>query len=149
MIRILEGRLGCKGDSMALAIEHRTQEGIEILDLRGRLTLGEEDLVLRDEIDKAISAGHTRLVLDLGKVTDIDTTGLGTLLFALAQLRNAGGGLALADLRLTHLKLLVLAKMEAVFEVFHQVQDAVNSFFPERQIRHYDVLEFVESMEPK
>ncbi|MCU1337187.1 MAG: anti-sigma-factor antagonist [Bryobacterales bacterium] len=134
---------------MALAIEHRTQEGIEILDLRGRLTLGEEDLVLRDEIDKAISAGHTRLVLDLGKVTDIDTTGLGTLLFALAQLRNAGGGLALADLRLTHLKLLVLAKMEAVFEVFHQVQDAVNSFFPERQIRHYDVLEFVESMEPK
>ena len=132
---------------MALKIAHRLEEGIEILDLRGRLTLGEEDLSLRHEIDKAVRAGNIRLVLDLGEVSQIDTTGLGTLLFVQARLRKAGGGLALANLRLIHMKLLVVAKMEREFEVFHQVQDAINSFFPDRQIRHYDILEFLESMQ--
>jgi anti-sigma B factor antagonist len=134
---------------MALGIVHRKQEGIEILDLRGRLTFGEEDLVLRSEITEAVAAGNKRLVLNLGKVTDIDTTGLGTLLFARAELRKAGGGLALASLRLGHMKLLVVAKMGTVFEVFHRVQDAIDSFFPDRYLRHYDILEFVESLGSK
>jgi anti-sigma B factor antagonist len=134
---------------MVLDIEHREQEGIEILDLRGRLTLGEEDLVLRNEIDKAATAGRTRLVLDLGKVTDIDTTGLGTLLFAQTRLRNAGGGLALANLHPAHMELLVVAKMEATFEVFDQDQDAINSFFPDRRVPHFDILEFVETKRRK
>jgi anti-sigma B factor antagonist len=134
---------------MALDITHREQEGIEILDLRGRLTLGEEDLTLRNEINRAAAAGRTRLVLDLGKVTDIDTTGLGTLLLAQTRLRNAGGGLALANLRPAHMELLVVAKMEAIFEVFDRHQDAVNSFFPDRHTSQIDVLEFVESMRRK
>jgi anti-sigma B factor antagonist len=134
---------------MALKIAHRTQEGIDILDLTGRLTLGEEDLLLRNEIDKAITAGNIRLVLNLGEVTQIDTTGLSTLSYAQAELRQAGGGLALANLRLIHMKLLVIAKMEAEFEVFHEVQDAINSFFPDRKIQRYDILEFVESMRQK
>jgi len=134
---------------MALKIAHRTQEGIDILDLTGRLTLGEEDLLLRNEIDKAITAGNIRLVLNLGEVTQIDTTGLSTLSYAQAELRQAGGGLALANLRLIHMKLLVVAKMEAEFEVFHEVQDAINSFFPDRKIQRYDILEFVESMRQK
>jgi anti-sigma B factor antagonist len=134
---------------MALKIAHRTQEGIDILDLTGRLTLGEEDLLLRNEIDKAITAGNIRLVLNLGEVTQIDTTGLSTLSYAQAELRQAGGGLALANLRLIHMKLLVIAKREAEFEVFHEVQDAINSFFPDRKIQRYDILEFVESMRQK
>jgi anti-sigma B factor antagonist len=134
---------------MALKIAHRTQEGIDILDLTGGLTLGEEDLLLRNEIDKAITAGNVRLVLNLGEVTQIDTTGLSTLSYAQAELRQAGGGLALANLRLIHMKLLVVAKMEAEFEVFHEVQDAINSFFPDRKIQRYDILEFVESMRQK
>jgi len=134
---------------MALKIAHRTQEGIDILDLTGRLTLGEEDLLLRNEIDKAITAGNIRLVLNLGEVTQIDTTGLSTLSYAQAELRQAGGGLALANLRLIHMKLLVVAKMEAEFEVFREVQDAINSFFPDRTIQRYDILEFVESMRQK
>ena len=134
---------------MALKIAHRQEEGIEILDLSGRLTFGEEDLALRNQIDKAVNGGHIRLVLDLGEVTQIDTAGLGTLSFTQAELRKAGGGLALANLRLVHMKLLVVAKMETEFEVFHQVQDAINSFFPGRQIRRYDILEFVESMRHK
>jgi anti-sigma B factor antagonist len=130
---------------MALGIVHWKQEGIEILDLRGRLTFGEEDLILRNEIKEAVAAGN-KLVLNLGNVTDIDTTGLCTLLLARAELRKAGGGLALANLRLEHMKLLVVAKMGTVFEVFHRVQDAIDSFFPDRDLRHYDILEFVESL---
>ena len=130
---------------MALEIVHRKQDGIEILDLRGRLTLGEENLILRNGIKAAVSAGHIRLVLNLGKVTDIDTTGLGTLLFALTELRKAGGGLALANLRLGHMRLLVVAKMGTVFEIFHRVHDAIDSFFPDRYLRRYDILEFVKS----
>ena len=131
---------------MALEIVHRKQDGVEILDLRGRVTFGEEDLILRNEIKGAVAAGNNRLVLNLGKVTDIDTTGLGTLLFARAELRKAGGGLALADLRLAHIKLLVVAKMGTVFEVFHQAQDAIDSFFPDRNLQRYDILKFVESL---
>ena len=138
-----------RGIRMPLKIARRQEEGIEILDLKGRLTLGEEDLALRNEIDNAISAGNIRVVLNLAEVTQIDTTGLGTLSFAHAEFRKAGGGLALASLRLVHMQLLVVARMEAEFEVFHQVQDAINSFFPERQIRRYDILEFVESQRPK
>jgi len=130
---------------MALDIASREQDGIEILNLRGRLTLGEEDLALQNEINKAAAAGRTRLVLDLGKVTDIDTAGLGTLVYAQTRLRNAGGGLALANLRPAHMELLVVAKMEAIFEVFDQEQDAINSLFPDRHIPHIDILEFVES----
>jgi anti-sigma B factor antagonist len=130
---------------MALEFEHRDQEGIEILDLKGRLTFGEEDLALRNEISKAMAGGRIRLVLNLAKVTDIDTTGLGTLLFAMAKLRKAGGGLALARLHPAHMDLLVIAKMETVFKVFDHEQDAINSFFPERQVPRFDIAEFLSS----
>jgi len=134
---------------MALEIEQRDQEGILILNLKGRLTLGEEDLALRNEITSAEAAGKIRLVLNLAKVTDIDTTGLGTLVSAMAKLRSAGGGLALSNLHPAHMALLVIAKMDTAFKVFKQDQDAVNSFFPDRQVPHFDILEFLESLRQK
>jgi anti-sigma B factor antagonist len=134
---------------MALAIVHRRQDGIEILDLRGRITLGRENVTLRNEIKAAMSAGNFRLVLNLGNVTQIDATGFGTFLFALAELRKVGGGLALANLRPGHMKVLAVAKMGTVFEVFRQVNDAIDSFFPDRCLRRYDILEFVASLRQK
>ncbi len=131
--------------SMALEFEHRDQEGIEILDLKGRLTFGEEDLELRNEIGKAMAGGRIRLVLNLGKVTKIDTTGLGTLLFAMAELCRVGGGLALTNLHPAHMELLVISKMETIFKVFDHEQDAINSFFPERQVPRFDIVEFLSS----
>jgi anti-sigma B factor antagonist len=134
---------------MGLEIGHREVEGIEIVDLEGRLTFGEEDLQFRNEIDKLVRTGKNRLVLNLARVTDIDTTGLGTLLFAMAKLRKAGGALALVNLNPSHIELLVLAKLETVFEVFGDEQNAINTFFPGREIRRYDILEFVRSMRQK
>jgi anti-sigma B factor antagonist len=132
-----------------LEIAHREQEGIEILTLKGRLIFGEEDLALRNYVSRAAAAGKIHIVMDLGEVADLDDTGLGTLLFVDAALKKAGGGLALANLRLTHLELLVIARLETQFQIFEQDQDAINSFFPDRQVRHYDLLELIESMRQK
>jgi anti-sigma B factor antagonist len=74
---------------------------------------------------------------------------LGTLLFTLAKLRKAGGGLALARLHPSHMDLLVIAKMERIFKVFDHEQDAINSFFQERQIARFDILDFLEALQNK
>ncbi len=134
---------------MPLEFEHRDQEGIEILALKGRLTFGAEDLALRNEISKVMTEGRIRVVLNLAGVTDIDTTGLGTLLFAMTELRRAGGGLALARLHPSHMDLLVIAKMDTIFKVFDHEQDAINSLFPDRQVPRFDILEFLETMRRK
>jgi anti-sigma B factor antagonist len=128
---------------MPLEIVQRSQEGIEIVDLIGRLTFGQEDLRFRGELDELVRAGSSRVVLNLNDVSEIDTTGLGTLLFALAKLRKAGGNLALVNLTPLHIEILVEAKLTAVFEIFKEDQDAINSFFPGREVQRYDILEFV------
>ena len=83
---------------MALEVTRREQEGIAILELTGRLKFGPEDMLLNDEIRHALAARRLRLVVDLNGVDKIDSAGLGTLLYARAELRRAGGGLALAML---------------------------------------------------
>jgi anti-sigma B factor antagonist len=129
----------------SLEIIHREREGIEVLDLNGQLTFGQEDLDFRNELDGLVKAGKIRVVLNLSNLRKLDTTGLGTLLFAMAKLRKAGGNLAIFNLKPSHMESLVVAHLEAVFEVFKNEQDAINSFFPDRELKHYDVLEFVES----
>lgn len=131
---------------MALRITRRDKEGVSILQLDGRLVFGAEDIDLNDEIRHAIAARRVRLVIDLGGVDKIDSAGLGTLLYARAEVRRAGGGLALANLRPAHMQTLLVAKLETVFDVFESQQDAVNSFFPERQVPHYDLLAVIKTL---
>ena len=132
---------------MALVISERDVEGIEVLDFHGRLTFGDEDLQFRNEIGKLLQRGKTRLALNLERVSDIDTTGLGTLLFLLIKLRKVGGRLALFNLNPKHLELLVMMKLQAIVEVFADEQDAIDSFFPDRQVKHFDIVKFVETMQ--
>jgi len=130
---------------MSLEITIEEREGIGILGLNGHLTFGQEDVEFRSELDRLVQAGKTRLVLNLGHLHKLDTTGLGTLLFALAKLRKAGGNLALFNLKPSHIGLLTEARLETVLEVFHDEQDAIDSFFPDRKLKRYDILRFVES----
>ena len=130
---------------MSLEIIHREREGIEILDLNGHLTLGQEDLDFRADLDQLVTAGKIRVALNLSDLHTLDTTGLGTLLFALAKLRKAGGTLAVFNLKPSHIELLTAAKLETVFDAFQGEQDAINSFFPDRAVQRYDILQFVES----
>ena len=131
---------------MALRIARREQEGISILRLEGRLTFGQEDILLNEEIRHALASRRIRLVIDLGGVDKIDSAGVGTLLYSRAELRKAGGGLALANLRPSHMEALLVAKLETVFNVFGSEQDAVNSFFPDRDVPRYDLLELVTAL---
>jgi anti-sigma B factor antagonist len=133
--------------SMTLEFVQREQEGIMIVDLKGPLTFGLADAHFRSELDKRVLAKQVRVGLNLDHVTEIDTTGLGTLLFALAKLQKAGGGLALVDLKPLHIEVVLEAKLAAVFEIFKTDQDAINSFFPDREARRYDILQFVRSQE--
>ena len=129
---------------MSLHIEQREVEGIVILDLKGPLTLGHGDLELRDRLPSLPQSGQVNIILNLEDVSEIDSTGLGTLVFGLARLRKAGGRLALVNLNRSHLELFLLTKLAIAFEFFEDEQDAVNSFFPDRALKRFDVLTFVE-----
>lgn len=131
---------------MPLEMEQRTQEGVQILDLKGRLTFGEEDLALRQKLDQLVREKQTKVVLGMEGLREVDTTGMETLLFANEILRSAGGGLALAGLQPSHIEAIMKAKLEVILQIFADDQDAVNSFIPGRRVAHYDVLEFVRSL---
>ncbi|MFN7926218.1 MAG: STAS domain-containing protein [Bryobacteraceae bacterium] len=130
---------------MSLEIAVRENEGIQILDLSGRLIAGDEAILLRDRVRDLAAAGHTRAVLNLKNVDYIDSTGLGAMTIGFTTMRRAGGGLKLLNLSRRNVELLVLTKLTTVFEVFNEEQEAVNSFFPDREVKHFDVLEFVQS----
>jgi anti-sigma B factor antagonist len=132
---------------MSLQIEEREKEGIVILYLKGSLTLDDGDLPLRDRLAALQQSANVNVILDLKEVTHIDSTGLGTLVLGLARLRKAGGRLALLNVNRTHLKLFLLTRLAISFEFFDDQQDAVNSFFPDRELKQFDVLEFVKQEE--
>ena len=125
-------------------IQQRETEGIVILDLKGELTSGHGDLELRDRLAALHQSGKVNIVLNLKDVTEIDSTGLGTLVFGLARLRKAGGRLTLLNVNRSHMELFLLTKLAIAFEFFEDEQDAVNSFFPDRALKRYDILNFVQ-----
>jgi anti-sigma B factor antagonist len=128
---------------MSLEIEQRESEGIVILDLKGPITSGHGDLELRDRLLSLHQSGRINIVLNLEAVSDIDSTGLGVLVFGLARLRKAGGGLALVNLNRSHLELFLLTRVAIAFELFDNEQDAVSSFFPGRTVKRFDLLNFM------
>ncbi len=132
---------------MHLEITTRENEGIQILDLKGPLQFGPTDLKFRDELEKLVQARTCRVIVNLKDVSHLDTAALGTLLFALAKLQKASGRMALINLNPAHANLVVLARMDSVFEVYKNELDAINSFFPDRKVEHFDILEFVQSVE--
>ena len=131
---------------MALDIAESVREDVVILTLKGRLTLGESNLV-REKIAALAASGKHNIVVDLGSVEYIDSTGLGILVICFTSLKKQGGALKLVNPNKRNVELLLLTKLHTVFEVFTEVQDAVNSFFPDRQIKHFDILSFVQQQE--
>jgi anti-sigma B factor antagonist len=134
---------------LRLQIEQRESEGIVILDLKGRLVLGPEDVALRQRVQELCEAGHTNVALNLKEVSGIDTTALGTLVFCATKFQEAGGRLVLFNLSASHSDLSNVMKLNTTFEIYPDQVAAVNSFFPDRAVRQYDILEFVEEREQK
>jgi anti-sigma B factor antagonist len=129
---------------MSLDIRESSREGVEILTLKGRLTVGESSAV-REKVNAVIAAGHVNVLLNLEHVEYIDSTGLGAMVICFTSLKKAGGALKLVNPNKRNVELLLLTKLHTIFEVFADEQDAVNSFFPDREIRHFDILKFVQA----
>jgi anti-sigma B factor antagonist len=129
---------------MDLEISRREKEGITILNLAGSLTAGQTATALREAIRAEMAKGARNVILNLEHVDYIDSTGLGAMVMCFTALRKSSGRLVLLNLNRRHLELLVLTKLSTVFEIFDDEQQAVNSFFPNRQIRRFDILSFIE-----
>jgi anti-sigma B factor antagonist len=131
---------------MALDIQQREREGIAILDLKGRITVGQEAGALREKVRELDAAGVRNLVLNMAHVDYVDSTGLGALVMIATSLRRAGGNVKLMSLNRRNIELLVMTKLATVFEIFSDEQDAVNSYYPDRKIKTFDILSFVQQM---
>jgi anti-sigma B factor antagonist len=131
---------------MHLEIHTRDREGIPILDFKGRITAGEEVGAFRAAFDALVAKSDVKMLLNLMHVDYIDSTGLGALVMCSTHTRNAGGVAKLVHLNRRNLELLVLTKIDTIFEVFDDETDAVNSFFPGRAIKRFDILSFVQQL---
>lgn len=128
---------------MSLSIEKREREGIAILDLKGRITMGEEVSSFRQSVLGLTTGGVQKLILNMDGVDFIDSTGLGAIVMCSTSLSKAGGVAKLLNLNKRNVELLITTKLATIFEIFNGEQDAVNSFFPGREIKAFDILEFV------
>jgi anti-sigma B factor antagonist len=114
--------------NMALYIVEKMVRGALIIELRGRLTLGDETEALRTSISKGIDAGHTKILVDLGEVTYIDSVGLSTLVANYTSVRKRGGGLKLLRMTGRVRDLLQITRLSTVFESFENLDAAIESF---------------------
>jgi len=124
-------------------IQTREREGIKILDLNGKLTVGGAS-DLRERVNEQLAAGSLQQILNLKDVDYIDSTGLGTMVICYMSVQKAGGALKLVNLNRRNLELVLLTKLSTVFPIFDDEQQAVNSFFPDREIKHFDILSFIQ-----
>jgi anti-sigma B factor antagonist len=130
---------------MSLEIEPKEREGITILELKGRITMGDEASAFRQEIRALAQIPNSKVLLNMQRVDYIDSTGLGAIVMGSSALRGAGGTIKLVNLNRRNVELLVATKLATIFEIFNDEQDAVNSFFPGREIKGFDILEFVKT----
>lgn len=131
---------------MALDIRQTEREGITFLELKGRLTAGPEAGSLRGQVAALGASGARNLVLDMRGVDYIDSTGLGALVLCATGLRRNGGNIKLLNLNRRNIELLVMTKLATVFEIFTDGQDAIDSYFPHRQSKAFDILDFVHQL---
>ena len=132
---------------MALEVHQRDVENILILDLHGRLIAGAESTDVRRTFAALTSEGKVNVILNLKDVHYIDSTGLGTLVIGHSIFEKAGGVMKLLHLSKRSAELLILTKLSTVFEMFDDEQAAINSFFADREVRHFDILEFVKGQQ--
>jgi anti-sigma B factor antagonist len=102
---------------MSLKSGSRQVDGVTILDLSGRITLGEGSVVLRDTIRELLGKGEKKILLNLGDVTYIDSSGIGELVSAYTAVRKEGGELKLLNLTKKVHDLLQITKLYTVFDV--------------------------------
>jgi anti-sigma B factor antagonist len=113
---------------MSMTLATRDVNGVTIVDLSGKITLGEGGVTLREAVRKLLADGNKKIVLNLGEVNYIDSSGLGELVSAYTAAKNAGGELKLLNLTSKVRDLLVITKLVTVFDVRDDEASSVSSF---------------------
>ena len=106
----------------------RQVEGVTIVDLSGRITLGEASVVVRDVINDLMGKGNKKILLNLGKVDYIDSSGIGVLVTGFSTVRSQGGELKLVNLSKRIRDLLHITKLYSLFDVKDDEAAAIASF---------------------
>ena len=113
---------------MSMKVTTRQVDGVTILDLSGRITLGEGSVTLRDSIRDLVSKGSKKILLNLGNVSYIDSSGIGEMVSAYTSVKNAGGELKLLNLTKKVQDLLQITKLYTVFDVKDDEASAIAAF---------------------
>jgi len=113
---------------MQLEIRERNSGDVVLLDLSGRITIGEGSVQLRDSVGNLLSAGRQKIVLNLEGVTYVDSSGIGELVSRYTTTKNQGGQLKLLKLPKKIKDLLMITKLLTVFEIYEDEETALSSF---------------------
>lgn len=113
---------------MHLYMVEKLVDDVMLLDLRGRITLGEETEALRTRIKQLVEAGYARIILNLQEVNYIDSVGLSTLVASYTSARKQGGDVKLLHLTTQVHDLLQITRLSTVFEIYDNLEEAQRSF---------------------
>ena len=113
---------------MPLHVVEKMMGDVLVLDARGRITLGHETEVLRQQFKDVVDAGHKRIILNLAGVDYVDSAGLGALVAGSSSIRRAGGDLKLANLTDRIRGLMQITRLSTLFEVYDSLEKARSSF---------------------
>ena len=111
-----------------MEIVERTVNDVTVLDLKGKMTLGEGDELLKDKINSLLAAGKKKLLLNLEGVPYIDSAGLGEVVRTYTTVSRQGGSLKLLNLTKRIEDLLSITKLLTVFDIFDSEAEAVKSY---------------------
>ena len=111
-----------------MQIEERIVDDVTILDLKGKMTLGEGDELLKDKVNSIVSQGHKKIVLNLEDVPYIDSAGLGEIVRTYTTVSRQQGKLKLLNVSKRVYDLLVITKLLTIFDSYETEEDAVRSF---------------------
>ncbi len=111
-----------------MQIAERSVGDVMVLDLKGKITLGEGDELLKDKVNSLVNQGHKKIILNLADVPYIDSAGLGEVVRTYTTVSRQGGSLKLLNLTKRITDLLSITKLLTVFETFDSENEAVRSF---------------------
>ena len=111
-----------------MKIDKRVRDGVTILEVEGKVTIGKGDVALRDAVHQALGEGARKIVMNLGSVSTVDSSGVGELVSAVTTVTNRGGRLKLLNLPPKVNDILQITQLITVFEVFDNEDEAVGSF---------------------
>ena len=111
-----------------MQIEERAVGDVVVLDLKGRVTLGDGDELLKDKVNSLINRGFKKIVLNLAEVPYVDSAGLGEIVRTYTTVSRQGGSLKLLNLTKRISDLLSITKLLTVFETFDTESEAIKSF---------------------